>query len=226
MVPDMARVSRKPRTGIICPRSFFDTAGRCATIVNTMRKIVLDIETKNTFQDVGKSDPAALDISVLVVYDYVTNKYIAYTEPEFTGLWKLLESTDLIIGYNSDYFDIPLLNKYYPGDLTKIQSLDLLAEIKKSLGKRIPLDFVAAGTLGKGKTGHGLDAITWWQQGNIDAIKKYCQADVQITKEVYDYALKNQSLKYKLVNEIITIPLDTGTWEIKQTSSLNYTLPL
>src|SRR3989338_6425597 len=105
-----------------------------------MRKVVIDIETKNTFQDVGSSDPRALDISLLVIYDSATDRYSSFMPQEFGELWKILEHTDLMIGYNSDYFDIPLLNKYYPGDLSKIKSVDLMQEIAKVAGRRIPLN--------------------------------------------------------------------------------------
>ena len=129
-----------------------------------MRKIVFDIETSNTFQDIGKADPALLDLSVICVHDSDTDKYTSYVQEELTNLWPLLEKADMLIGYNSDHFDIPLLNKYYPGDLTQIKSLDLLKEIKNSLGRRLKLDSVAEATLGKKKIGHGLDAIVWWEK--------------------------------------------------------------
>ena len=182
--------------------------------ISPMRKVVFDVETKNTFQEVGSGDPAALDISLLVVYDYHSNKYLTYKEEDFKDLWKLLENTDLIIGYNSDHFDLPLLNKYYPGDLKAIKSLDLLAEIKKSYGKRMSLDAVAAGTLGTSKIGHGLQAVTWWKEGKIDKIQKYCEEDVKITKQVYEYALKNGLLKYKEINKVYEFPIDTSKLSI------------
>jgi len=190
-----------------------------------MRKIVFDIETKNSFQEVGTSDPTALDISLLVTYDFTTDKYETFMQKDFPKLWRLLEQADMLIGYNSDHFDIPLLNKYYPGDLSHMKSLDLLAEIKKSLGKRIRLDAVAGGTLGSNKTGSGLDAIKWWRQGEIEKIKKYCEADVRITKEVYEYALANKSLKYKDFDGVHEFKIDTKGWENKVESALNYTLP-
>src|SRR3989338_9073576 len=124
---------------------------------NEMRKIVLDIETQNTFQEVNSRDPAALALSLLVIYDYQTKRYYSFLHNELTALWKILESADLLIGYNSNHFDIPILNKYYSGDLTKIPSLDLLEEIRKSLNKRLPLDAIAAGTLGTNKIAKGLD---------------------------------------------------------------------
>ena len=131
----------------------------------------------------------------------------------------------MLIGYNSDHFDIPILNKYYPGDLTRIKSLDILKEIKNSLGRRIRLDLVAEGTLGRKKTGNGLEAVVWWKNGEIDKIKKYCIEDVKITKELYEYALKNGVLKYKDLSETREIKLDTSKWEEKENTSINHTLP-
>ncbi|MDP2685169.1 MAG: ribonuclease H-like domain-containing protein [bacterium] len=190
-----------------------------------MHKVVLDIETKNTFEEAGSPDPAALDLSLLVVYDYEQDKYISYLEKDLPELWKLLEKTDLIIGFNQDYFDIPILNKYYNGDLSKIKTLDLLAEIKNSWGRRISLNRVASGTLGTKKSGHGLDAITWWKAGEIEKIRKYCEDDVRITKDVYEYALKHGELKLDLGSEPVPVKIDTSKWEEISTESVNFTLP-
>lgn len=191
-----------------------------------MKKLVFDIETKNTFREVGKNDPSALEISVLVTYDYDTDTYTSYMEKDLPELWKVIEHTDLLIGYNSDHFDIPLLNKYYAGDLTKIKSLDLLAEIYKSIGRRLRLDDIANATLGMNKSASGLDAIRWWKEGKIDLITEYCTQDVKVTKEVYDYAFKNKKLKYKDLATIKNILLDTSNWEIKQENTMNLTLGL
>lgn len=191
-----------------------------------MRKIVLDIETKNTFRDVGKNDPTALDISLLVIYDYETDKYLSFLQDDFPKLWAILERSDLIIGYNSNHFDIPLLNKYYPGDLTKIKSVDLLAEIQKSIGRRVRLDDVASATLGVGKSASGLEAIEWWKSGEIEKIRQYCEQDVRVTKDVYEYAKKNSSLKYKDIAGIREFPIDPSRWELQiKPVSMNFTLP-
>src|SRR3989344_8155252 len=102
-----------------------------------MRKIVFDIETKNFFDTVPGNDSAKLDIALVAIYDSLTDTYSSYLEEELTKLWPIIEQADMLIGYNSDPFDIPLLNKYYPGDLSKIKSLDLLVEVKKALGGRL-----------------------------------------------------------------------------------------
>ena len=97
----------------------------------------------------------------------------------------------MLIGFNSDHFDIPILNKYYTGSLTGIKSVDLMKEIQKVLGRRIGLDAVAGATLGKNKSADGKLANVWWRQGAKDKVVKYCIDDVKITKDLYEYGIKN-----------------------------------
>lgn len=189
-----------------------------------MRKIIFDCETANTFAEAGSSESADLDLSVVCIYDNETNSYSSYFKEELPKLWPILEKADLLIGFNSDHFDIPLLNKYYSGDLTKIKSLDLLKEVKNSLGRRLKLDTIAEATLGINKSGHGLEATVWWKQGKYEEVKKYCLDDVKITKEIYEYALKNGVLKYKDGGVIKDIKLDISKWEEKTDSAITHTL--
>ena len=174
-----------------------------------MRKIVFDIETK------GAAGPNFLDmeISLLAIHDSDTDEYSSYLEEDFPKLWPILENADMLIGFNSDHFDIPILNRYYPGDLTQIKSLDILKEIRKSTGKRYKLDNVAEHTLGEKKSGHGLQAVEWWKEGKIDLIREYCIQDVKVTKGVYDFAMRHNKLKYKDFGEIREAELDTSDWE-------------
>ncbi len=190
-----------------------------------MRKIVFDIETKNIFSDVGANDPTLLDLSVVVIYDYERNVYEHFTEENLPKLWPILESADLLIGYNSDHFDLPLLNKYYPGDLTKIQSLDILKEIRNTYGRRMKLDQIAEGTFGIHKSGNGLEAVMWWKQGEYQKVIDYCRDDVKITKDVYDYARAHNKLIFKEGGALNEIPLDTSEWEKGADTTLTHTLP-
>lgn len=194
-----------------------------------MRRITFDIETKNIFQDVGSNDPADLDISVVCIHDSSKgdgpDSYTSYFEADFPKLWPILEQADILITWNGDHFDIPLLNKYYPGDLANIKSVDLMREVQKTLGRRLKLDTVGEATLGRNKSGHGLDAIEWWRNGELDKLVKYCIEDVRLTKELYDYAQANKHLKYKDMGALKEIKLDTSGWEIPQSNAMTYTLP-
>ncbi len=181
-----------------------------------MRKIVFDIETKNTFQDTGSNDPSSLDLSLVCIYDYERDSYESFLEEDLPKLFSLLEQTDMLIGFNSDHFDIPVLDKYSPGKLRKIKSLDILGEIKKSSGRRMSLNQIAEATLGKKKLGTGLQAIAWWKRGDIENLKKYCLEDVKITKEVYEYILANKSIKFTEGTGVGIISLDPASWEEKE----------
>lgn len=189
-----------------------------------MRYIVFDLETQNIFQEVGSSDPTALDISVATVYDTETEKYTTVTIDELEQLWPIIEQADALVGYNSNHFDIPLLNKYYPGDLTQIKSIDLLEDIRLSLGRRLRLDSVAQATVGAKKSADGLQAVRWWKEGNIKDIKKYCEQDVRVTKDVFEYARKHGHVKFKDGTRNREIPLDTAHWEEKEDVALTHSL--
>lgn len=193
--------------------------------MSLMRKITFDLETKNFFQDVGSNDPADLDISVVCVHDSETDLYSSFLETEFNKLWPILEQADMLITWNGDHFDIPLLNKYYPGDLNNLKSLDLMKEVQKVLGRRLKLDTVGEATLGLNKTGLGSDAMILWQNGEVDKLIEYCKNDVKLTKELYDYALANGKLMYKDIGAIKEIKLDTSSWEVPRSASMTFTLP-
>lgn len=190
-----------------------------------MRVITFDIETRNLFQDVGSNDPVDLDISVLCTHDSATGEYQSYLQEDLPKLWPIFEAADALVTWNGDHFDIPLLNKYYPGDLSKIKSIDLMREVQLVLGRRLKLDTVGEATLGRNKSGHGLDAIEWWRNGEVDKIIKYCIEDVRLTRDLYEFALANNHLKYKEFGGLKEVKLKTVPWaEIEQTA-MTYTLP-
>jgi len=163
-----------------------------------LKKIVLDLETQKSFQDVGgRGKNHLLKISVACIYDYSTGKYSSFEEHEIGKLSPILQTADQIIGYNIKDFDFEVIQPYLNFNIFEVPYLDLLAEIEKVLQHRIKLDVVAQGTLGSGKTGSGLEAILYYQNKRMDLLKKYCLDDVKITKQIYEYALKNQKVLYK-----------------------------
>ncbi len=163
-----------------------------------LKKIVLDLETQKSFQDVGgRGKNHLLKVSVACIYDYSTDKYLSFEEHELAKLSPILQTADQIIGYNIKDFDFEVIQPYLNFNIFEVPYLDLLEEIAKTLGHRIKLDTVAQGTLGSGKSGNGLEAILYYQNGRMDLLKKYCLDDVKITKQVYDYALKNAKILYK-----------------------------
>ncbi|MGC9602163.1 MAG: ribonuclease H-like domain-containing protein [Minisyncoccia bacterium] len=189
-----------------------------------MKRITFDIETMGDFDQNG--DFSNLEVTVVGIHDSQTGELAGYFKEDLPKVWQIFESADLLVGYNSEHFDIPILNKYYAGDLTRIRSIDLLKEVKNVLGRRLKLDNLAEATLGKKKSGNGMEAVVWWKEGLRDKVRDYCLNDVKITNELYEYAKKNGSLKYKDYDGVREIKLDTNGWEkSSDQGAITYTLP-
>ena len=163
-----------------------------------LNKIVLDLETQKSFDEVGgRSKNHLLRVSVAVAYSYPQNKFLVFEEDKIHKLGELLQEADLVIGYNLIDFDYQVLKPYFQFDLFQVPTLDLLKSVEQILGHRIKLDSIAEATLNANKTASGLDAIKFWKTGQIDRLKAYCVADVKITRDIYDYVVKNERLFYK-----------------------------
>jgi len=191
-----------------------------------MSEIVFDIETTGDIRDMSSQK-----VTVVSIYDYGTNEYTSFEESELSNLWPILEQAERLIGYNSDHFDIPILNKYYAGELTSFSSLDLLKVIKESSGSRFKLNDIAKATLQIEKSADGLQAQKWFEEGKMDLIKKYCEQDVKVTKELYEFGRKNRMLYYPtLTGNIIPIGVNFDPQPVTVAKALaeknvNLTLP-
>lgn len=157
-------------------------------------EIVLDIETQNTFQEVGSRDCRLLKLSLLVAYFYKTDEYRVYYEKDLPILWPRLQLADRIIGYNLKGFDYNVLNNYAPFDVAALPTLDMMESVHGALGFRVKLDDLAHASLGMGKSGNGLDAVRFWKNQELQKLADYCEQDVKVTKEIYEFGAKNNFL--------------------------------
>jgi len=165
--------------------------------------VILDLETQKKLREV--KDHKDLGVSLVGIYDYATKSYSAYLENELTKLFTILENSSYIIGFNIVSFDIPVLQEYYPGKLSNFPAFDLLDDIREKIGKRYSLNYLTFATLGKKKSGHGLQAVEFYREGNIEALKAYCLKDVELTKELFEYGIKHGQIFY--MNEIGKVPI-------------------
>lgn len=174
-------------------------------------KLVIDIETKNTFADVGGRDYIEkLDASLVGVYSYNTNAYTAFRENEWEKLAPILQNAHLVVGFSISRFDLPVLKKYFSFNVMALPRLDLLDEIESTYGSRVSLDILARANLGTHKTGHGLEAVDLYKQGNWQALTDYCLHDVKITKELYEFVRKNGyvNIPKRFSEEIVKVPIN------------------
>ncbi len=192
-----------------------------------MRLVVFDVETKKAFDEVGGFFPEKLGVSVSGVWygeEGTEGTLRGFREEEFGEMFKIFESADRIVGFNSIDFDMAALKPYYLGDLLKLPNFDILQEVEKKVGHRVKLDSIAKETLGIQKGGNGLDAITYFHEGNWEKLTKYCLQDVEITKDLYLHVLKTGELRFKNKwNELVTVGLDF-TMQEKKDSGVQVTL--
>jgi DEAD/DEAH box helicase domain-containing protein len=203
-----------------------------------MRLVVFDVETKKAFDEVGGFYPEKLGVSVSGVWygedptspsatlgaGWGSGTLRGFREEEFPEMFKIFESADRIVGFNSIDFDMAALKPYYLGDLLKLPNFDILQEIEKKVGHRVKLDAIAKETLGIQKGGSGLDAITYYHNGEWSKLIKYCLQDVEITKDLYLHGKQMGELKFKNKwNELVKVGVDFGYNEKKE-SGIQVTL--
>lgn len=156
--------------------------------------LVLDLETKYTFREF--KEPEKLEITVVGVYDYKDKALKSFLENDLARLYPLLEQASVIIGFNLDHFDMPVLSAYYPGAISQLKTFDLLTSVKEAVGRRFSLNDLARATLNKQKSGHGLHAIELFKEGKIKELTKYCLDDVDITRALFEYGAEHGEIFY------------------------------
>jgi DEAD/DEAH box helicase domain-containing protein len=158
--------------------------------------LVFDVESKNIFDEVENADHAELGISYMAYYRSDTGELSGFFEKDIHKFKELMDKADLIVGYNILDFDYPVLKGYFEFDPKKYKSCDLYKLIHQQHKIHLKLDNITSATLGGGKIAHGLDAIRFYREGNLDKLKEYCDSDVQLTKDIYEFVKENGFLYY------------------------------
>ena len=73
-------------------------------------------------------------------------------------------------------------------------------KVKEKLGFRLGLNAIATETIGHSKSDVGTNAVLYWLEHSPESLKKlrdYCEMDVIVTRDVYDYGRSHGHLKYK-----------------------------
>lgn len=170
-------------------------------------EVIFDCETQKLFNEIIGTDPAGLGISVVSVYvrrvdDFqreLAGTMYSFWENELDNMWKHFSGAQRVIGFNSVKFDVPALKKYSPTGFEKLPHFDIMKIVRDTLGFSLGLDHLAQYTLQKNKTDIGTNAVLYWKKHDDESLSKlkaYCEDDVLLTKDLYDFGVKNKFLKY------------------------------
>lgn len=152
--------------------------------------LVVDVETKALVDSVGGwKNFKQLEVSIACAYDSKTKQLLTYRENELGELVKLCKER-LVVGYNVNGFDLPILEKYGMPPTSELDIFDIMLDVHNVSGwKFVKLEKIAMATLGVGKSADGLMAVEWWKTGEIDKIIQYCLQDVEVTRDVFLHGL-------------------------------------
>ena len=172
------------------------------------REVIFDVETKKLFGDIEGFDPGKLGVSIVSLYQRTLDdnlretegKMQSFWEDDFPKMWPIFQNAKRIIGFNSLAFDVAALTPYATFPFAKLKHFDIMFMLKEKFGKRISLNDIAKETLDREKKETGLEAVYFWQKGDKESLarlKAYCEDDVAITRDIYDFIVKNGYLLFK-----------------------------
>jgi uncharacterized protein YprB with RNaseH-like and TPR domain len=193
-------------------------------------EVFFDVETKKLFSDIQTDDPADLGVSVVSVYRRVLNSAMdevsgemksfwdqeAPDGPKIEAMWPWFAEADRIVGFNSRHFDVPALRPYYRGDLAKLNHFDIMDAVRARIGRKLSLNALVKDTLGSAKTDVGTHAVLYWANRDPESLEKlrtYCEMDVALTRDLYDYGRRNKYLRY------------TDKWNNQSTIEVDFSYP-
>jgi len=162
-----------------------------------MNIVYFDLESQKLFEDVGGRDATKLLLACGVTWSTQRNDFAVYWEKDAAALVSELKAADRVIGFNIINFDYEVLKPYaLTVNFRSFRSTDMLQDISRILGFRLPLDSIAKATLGATKTADGVQSVQWYRNGELDKIAEYCKADVDITRRVYEFGRDNGFVHY------------------------------
>ncbi|MFN3534693.1 MAG: ribonuclease H-like domain-containing protein, partial [Desulfatiglandales bacterium] len=158
----------------------------------------------------GWKNSHLMRISVACLYDLSSDSYKFFREEDIPRLIEELYGAELVVGFNIRDFDYKVLSFYTQKPLNRLPTLDILQAIYKACKRKVSLSSVSKATLNRDKIGDGLDAIKWFREGNFEKLSEYCKVDVELTKDLYLYGVKNGYVKFfdKKINKEVKVYID------------------
>jgi len=164
--------------------------------------VYFDLETRMLAAEVGGwHNTHLMRVSVAVVWDSRRKEFLDFTEDRVDDLLDLLFRADLVVGFNVKRFDYGVLSAYSARDLSALKSFDMLEDVHRRLGFRLGLDHLARETLGRGKSGEGVQAVEWFRKGDMERLTAYCRDDVAVTRDLFLFGLEHGHLVYRRKGE-------------------------
>ena len=179
------------------------------------RLVFFDIETQRSAEEVGGWHNAHLmRVAVAVIYDTATGRYESFDEARVPDLLERLGAADLVVGFNVRRFDYAVLRGYTSRDPSDLPTFDLLEDVHRRIGFRLPMGHLAEQTLGLPKSADGLQSLAWWKAGEIARVADYCRRDVEIVRALFEHAVAHGHLRFRTRDgQLVRLP---ARWRVAE----------
>jgi hypothetical protein len=166
------------------------------------RIVCFDLETRKWASDLDpENDANGWDLlrdgkggaSAIAIYDTQMKWCYTYDDHSALSAAKHLEAADLVVGFRSEKFDIPVIEGLLGRKLRLKGRFDIYEEMARANAERgivggkgdFTLDAVSKRNLGRGKIDHGHNARTLTMQGKFGQLFNYCLDDVHLTYDLF-----------------------------------------
>jgi hypothetical protein len=166
------------------------------------RIVFFDLETRKWASDL---DPENLDAgwdalregkggaSAIGLYDSDLDWCYTYDDHSIMAAARHIEAADLVVGFRSEKFDVPVVEGLLGRRLRLKQHYDIYAEIARANAERglvggrgdFTLDAVSKRNLGRGKIDHGHNARSLTLSNKFGQLFNYCLDDVHLTRDLF-----------------------------------------
>lgn len=160
--------------------------------------LAFDLETQTRIPRGARDYPdfAKMRYSLAGVQNVRTGEMTIYPETRAGELIQRLSAARLIVGHNIRRFDYAILEHYESHELADVPAIDFMDAWKAAYPNEryVKLDAIARGSLGRGKTGLGVDAPSLWAARKLKELEAYLRDDVQLATDLFSAAEKERAL--------------------------------
>ncbi len=223
---------------------FFSVRGGVNQIINLVKSlndkkriIVFDAEIKHGIPPLndtdrlpsvkycdGWQDFKGMGVSVVCAYDYVHDRYVRFEDESSRSFQDLIDSRDIIVGFNSIAYDQHLLAENWGISIPPQKHYDLLVEIWRAAGLsskyRAPTHSgfnlracCNANCLSYPEFIDAKKIHIAWQRGERDVVYDHCRLDVLRTKELLNICIDpNQAFVHPVKSNIFLNVVSPYKW--------------
>jgi DEAD/DEAH box helicase domain-containing protein len=190
----------------------------------TPRVVFFDLETRMWASDLRPDDvEAGWDelrsgkggASAIAVYDSRDSWLYSYDDHTIEACARHLEAADIVVGFNSDKFDIPCVEGLARRRLRIRRSIDIYQLFVTEYARRgiagqkgdFTLDAVSKRNLGRGKIDHGSNAKKLMKDGHWGKLFNYCGDDVHLTRDLFNKMVADGGL-IGLRGQFVSLPIE------------------